>query len=999
MRAPCYARRAAWPAAPPGGSVATLQWRSLSKWGRKPAAEFLRKPPVLVKQEKVGNVSEQMYWGKRSGSLNTGKLAPLARAATVGVDRGTSLLTTICCDKDPMPGQGLQLTVDLRMKSAAAGQIPGHVLRRELGPRETDIVNAKMIDRAIRPLFSLGYENPIQAICTTLSYDEHADLVPLAINATSAALLVSSPSIPWKGPVASVRVGCYIAQRGKYEISFFPEKPTSEEAPKGDLEFELLLAGTSRGLILAELSTNNPVEPARVRKAFAFGVQGIRRVIEHQLNFVEKVKSSRGAADEPTMEPMHSVDVYDSMFEGIQSELTDMLLVAGAGNPKVVGGRGIPRVSEDDPVIGSTATDTEKSLAVKEESSRSQSSMLVNDIAHREDGRLATEARMDEYEFNVLPEVHGSTSVSQGGSNVLTTVTLGRLRDALELVPYCGPEQVKPFFVHYEAPPFSNGKIGRVGIDRRMMSSGEFIERAFQPVLPSRDEMPYSMRVNCEVMSSDGSATCIAIQSATSALLNSGVRLTAPIGAVCFGIAKDKLDQSPTLLVDPTSKEEAGCDFSLKLAGTLRGITALQFEMQAGTTELPYDDIDKILVASSAGLHTSVDRMMRKVTKPWKSTLSDLQHPVVPQHVPTCQKLIFSGEEASRLIGPGGATARGIEELHSVEIDIDPDEGDGGVAWVYAKTKNQMGSAINHITQVIWEPEPGEVYEDCIVREVTPRGLVVGLPYSRVDGFLHVSEFDIRRVDDLEKVVRPSDKIPVRILSVEDGRIRMSRRAYLLGKRVKAAQMPEPIDHRLAIRKKTKEILTYDRRRPLHWMREWFTLSGMKEEKLKELEKKMERRAEKKELEENQFSTLKKVEPLEKLGAFDIFGDNDFFGTTRNDKTEAAGAEQSQFFPVITTPEAYGPLFPFERIVRYLPHEVTFDIGEKVEDCKVIEVIDNSVWVEVVSKTSGQRMLGSLPLRDLQASGMEPYTGSLVSATIAHVGKRELMLRLESSST
>mmetsp|Transcript_18957 Transcript_18957/g.60605 ORF Transcript_18957/g.60605 Transcript_18957/m.60605 type:complete len:816 (-) Transcript_18957:193-2640(-) len=730
--------------------------------------------PLLARRSlsfALGRAGADTAWGERPGRLETGVIAPLAQAAVVAHDTSTILLSTACSDRlDEAVTYGLPLSVEFRAKAAAAGQIPQHVLRRELAPREADIVTARLIDRAIRPVFGPGFSRPTQVICTTLAFDGIGDVPALAINSTSAALCLAK-TIPFLGPIGAVRVGCRKSGNGSHEFLYYPSNSNVLTLEENDLVFDVLVAGTEKGLTMVDLSALAPVAPELVCEALRVAQAQIGKAIQAQHEFLSAAENLSGGGGEPRddespdshaqLDSMEATHVYGK--DGIQSNLVDQLLAAGSTSESA---EEFDQSSLDE---SSRPDDDEDWQGVRESAHKVSSDRL------KRSGRLVDKIRPIGCIKNFIgPPVHGSGVFSRGGTSVLSTVTLGRLdADSLTLLPYCGEPRKKRFLLHYDSPPYATNETGRVGLNRRMIGHGDLAERAIFAALPSPEELPYMIRATCETTSSDGSSSMASVCATTVAMISAGVPLRELVSGISIGVVMDGAGKdSGVLLTDIDAQEDATGHMDFKIAGTRSGVTAIQMDCK-WASGIP---VSLLCGAVDRGC-TANEEIISHMESSLGLSADNFPPSELAEHIPRVHSITLKPGQSARLIGVAGQTIRDLEEELRCELDIDDVH---GTLRVYAKSAGEMAEKVAILNEMLWEPEIGEVLDDCEVIQIMPNGALIKLPGRTIaEGSLHVSEADIRRVSRIDEVVKVGDRLTLKVISNDLGRIKLSLRAMM----------------------------------------------------------------------------------------------------------------------------------------------------------------------------------------------------------------------------
>jgi len=691
--------------------------------------------------------------GDKSITLETGRLAGQAGGA-VTVRLGDTVVFAAATMGDE-PRQGVDffpLTVDYEERMYAGGRIPGSFFRREGRPSEEAILTARLTDRPIRPLFPKDLRNDVQVILYSFSADSENPIDILAVNAASAALMISD--IPWGGPVGAVRIGRI---QGNFVVN-----PTFSEKAESDLD--LRLAGTRDAILMVECGAEIVSEEVIVT-ALEFGHQAIQTLIDLQerlaaevgkpkrtyLSFVldESLKTSVAEKATPALEELFdrpndktaSYDAINSLRDSLVAELSP----------------------EDEVKAGNVRQAFDEAL-------KSVVRRRILERGLRPDGRGPTDIRSIWCEVEVSPRAHGSGLFTRGETQVLTLATLGTPREAQEL-DTLSPAESKRYMHHYNFPPFSTGEVRPLrGSSRRDIGHGALAERALLPVLPLETEFPYTMRLVSEVLSSNGSTSMASVCGSTLALMDTGVPIKAPVAGVAMGLIKGEGDQY-AVLTDILGMEDHLGDMDFKVAGTDKGVTALQMDIKIkGITSQIMGQA--LMQARQARLHI-LNKMLEIIPVP---------RPELKPHAPRITIVHIPVDKIGAVIGPGGKMIRSIQEETNTRIDVEED-GSIYIAAVDGEGEQKARDRILSLTEV---PEIGRIYTGRVVR-ITDFGAFVEI-LPNTDGLVHISQLDSERVERVEDVVRMGDEITVMVTDIDPaGKVRLSRQAVLEGWSVEEA--------------------------------------------------------------------------------------------------------------------------------------------------------------------------------------------------------------------
>ena len=684
--------------------------------------------------------------------IEAGKLAKQADGA-VSVQLGeTIVIVATVAATSAKPGQDFfPLTVDYREKAAAAGRFPGGYFKREGRPTEKEILTCRMIDRPIRPLFPKGWYNEVQVQSILLSADGENDPDVLSIIGASAALMVSD--IPWAGPLGAVRVGRIKGQ--------FLANPTHAQMAESDLD--LVYVGNERELVMFEGAAKE-ISEADFNAALQFGQDSCQPIIAAQKELARRAGKTKRAV-------VLNV-VPEEILQEAKALAGDRMVPALLTPGKLAREAAVKAVTDE---VGAKLVEkfgaekvTEFVLKdafyyLQKEAVRG----LILDGRKRMDARGFEDVRPLSCEVGLLPRAHGSALFSRGETQALVLATLGTSEDAQEFDSYTGGESEKQFILHYNFPNFSVGETGRIsGPGRREIGHGALAERSIEPMVPV-DAFPYTIRVTCEIMESNGSTSMASVCGGSLALMDAGVPLTRPVAGISIGICTDTNDQGAIsryqLLTDILGWEDAFCDMDCKIAGTEKGITGFQLDLKlAGLPhKLMAEAVERARVARLA--------ILKKMTE----TLA-VPRPELSKYAPRIITLKINPERIGELIGPGGKNIKRIVEESGCEINIEDD----GTVKIYSVSAEGMKIAREAIENMTAEIEVGKVYRGKVVT-IKEFGCFVEI-FPGKDGLVHISELANFRVKQTEDIVKIGDEIWVKCIGIDDkGRVKLSRKAAM----------------------------------------------------------------------------------------------------------------------------------------------------------------------------------------------------------------------------
>jgi polyribonucleotide nucleotidyltransferase len=690
--------------------------------------------------------------GGKTLHFETGHLAKQAQGSAIVRSGDNVVLGTACCNPEPREGVDFfPLTVDYREYTYAGGRIPGGFIKREGRPSEREILTCRQIDRPIRPLFPEGFRNETQVISLVLSADTENDPDVLAINAASCALTLSD--IPFHGPVGAVRIGIVKDQ--------IVVNPTYAEMAESLLN--IMVVGTAEGIVMVESGAKEILED-RVLEAIEFAHEQIKKICAS----INDLAGRGGKKKLEVAAPEFDQAYYDQLKAKVGDELTDALNTQK--HPKLesydlvkqIKDRLKAELPEDDEEAAHKLSHYYETL--RERIFRDQ----VTHKRRRPDAREFDQIRDIWIEVGVLPRTHGSAIFTRGETQALVTTTLGTPDDAQRIERFEG-ETKKRFMLHYNFPPFSVGEVGRMtGVGRREVGHGALAERAIAAVLPGEDKWPYAMRVVSDILESNGSSSMASVCGASLSLMDAGVPLTSAVAGVAMGLVKE--EDSYAILTDIAGAEDHYGDMDFKVAGTRKGITALQMDI-------------KVMGITSKIMHEALEQARRGrmfILDKMEGIISGGREDI-SSFAPRIYTLQIPVDKIRDLIGPGGKMIRSIIEQTGVKIDVD-DTGKVNVASSDGPSAQKAIQMINDLTAV---PEVGKTYLGKVVRIAEFGAFVEIIPGT--DGLLHISEIAEHRVREVTDELKEGDQVLVKVLGIEGNRIKLSRKAILKEQRAKMA--------------------------------------------------------------------------------------------------------------------------------------------------------------------------------------------------------------------
>ncbi|MEP0859993.1 MAG: polyribonucleotide nucleotidyltransferase [Ignavibacterium sp.] len=688
-------------------------------------------------------MNKEVEIGGKLFSIETGRYARQANGAVMVRYGDTMVLVTAVASEDVKDDQDFfPLQVEYREKTSAAGKIPGGYIKREGRPTEKEILSARLCDRPIRPLFPKNFMNETQVIAMVLSYDGENDADVLAACGASAALTISD--IPFDGPMGEVRVGRVDGQ--------FVINPTHQQLEVSDME--LVVAGTSDSIMMVEGEAKELSE-SEMLEALRFAQTEIRKIVELQLELQNEAGKQKWIVPEKVIDENLKNDVNELALEKLKSIVYSVLTKEerSAKNKELaefVKTSLAEKYPEQEKVIAELLHDMEKELM--------RQRILTEGI--RLDGRKTTDIRPITIETSLLPRTHGSALFTRGETQSLTTVTLGTKNDE-QLVDGLLQEYTKKFMLHYNFPPFSVGEVGRLtGVSRREIGHGNLAERSLKQVFPSEDVFPYTVRVISDILESNGSSSMATVCAGSLAMMDAGIPIKAAVSGIAMGLVKEG-DQY-AILSDILGNEDHLGDMDFKVAGTSKGITGLQMDIKI--QGISFEIMEKALAQAKEGRMKILEIMNQAISEP---------RPHLSPYAPRLITMKIDTDQIGLVIGPGGKTIQGMQRLFGVEIVIDED----GTVNIASPNRENAQKCKEYIKKLTATPEVGEVYEGVVTKIMDFGAFVEILPGK--EGLLHISQIDNKRVNKVTDYFKVGDKVLVKLMKIEDGKLSLSRKEVL----------------------------------------------------------------------------------------------------------------------------------------------------------------------------------------------------------------------------
>ena len=682
---------------------------------------------------------KKFKYGKSEVVIETGRIARQATGAVLVSVDNTSVLCTVVGAKEAKSGADFfPLGVHYQEKAYAAGKIPGGFFKREGRPSEKETLTSRLIDRPIRPLFPEGFKNEVQVVCTVVSAEKDIDPDIAAMIGTSAALAISG--IPFNGPIGGARVAH--SANDEYVLN-----PSYSELESSSLD--MVVAGTRDAVLMVESEADELSEDIMLG-AVLFAHQEMQTVITVIQQLADEVGKSRWEWQAETQN--------NDFIKALKGLVHDDLETAYQIIDKQT------RVSRINDLKQVAVKELSSETEIPEDSVKEAFKNLEKNIVRgriirgekRIDGRDTSTVRQIEVEVDVLPRVHGSALFTRGETQAIVAATLGSARDA-QMIDALEGRRDDPFMLHYNFPPYSVGECGRLGFtSRREVGHGRLARRGIAAVLPSQDEFPYSVRVVSEITESNGSSSMASVCGSSLALMDAGVPLKAPVAGIAMGLVKE--DDQFAVLTDILGDEDHLGDMDFKVAGTSEGITALQMDIKIeGITE----EIMEIALDQAKDARLYILDKMNKVLAVGREE--------VAESAPRMGLMQIHSDKIRDVIGKGGATIRALCEETNSTIDITDD----GAVKIYADDNDGLQAAIDAISAIVAEPEPGAIYDGKVVRIVDFGAFVNFMPGT--DGLVHISQIAKERVNKVADHLSEGQNVRVKVIDIDNrGRVKLS---------------------------------------------------------------------------------------------------------------------------------------------------------------------------------------------------------------------------------
>lgn len=687
--------------------------------------------------------TKELEIGGRTLTLETGIYAKQSNGAVMVRYGDTMVLVTAVASDEPREDiDFFPLSVEYRERSFAAGKFPGGFIKREGRPSEKEVLSSRLIDRPIRPLFPETYKNDTQIAAFVYSFDGENDADVLGAVGASTALAISD--IPFLEPVAQVRVG---KVDGELVIN-----PTHQQIEKS--EVELTVAGTENSIMMVE-GESSEISEEELVDALKFAQEEIKKIVALQNKLREECGLPKMEVPEETVDEELKAEC-DSLSRHRYAELINSGLskdVRKKKNKEIVDSvleTLEEKYPEREDEIKSFLHDIEKELMRKQ---------IIED-GKRLDGRGLGDIRQITTDVGFLPRTHGSSLFTRGETQSLTTLTLGT-KDDEQIVDGLRTEYSKSFLLHYNFPPFCVGETGRYfGPGRREIGHGNLAERALKKVIPDEEKFPYTLRLNSDILESNGSSSMATVCAGSMAMMDGGVPVKCGIAGIAMGLIKE--GEETAVLSDILGDEDHLGDMDFKVAGSRDGITAVQMDIKI--QGISYEIMEKALGKAKEGRMFILERMEESIKEPREN---------ISKYAPTLLVYKINPEKIGTVIGSAGKVIQGIQTKYNVEIYIDDD----GSVNISGPDKESVQEAKEYIKNLTADPEVGKIYKGKVVK-ITDFGAFVEI-LPGMEGLLHISQIDNKRINKVGDVLKEGDEVPVKLLKVENGKMSLSRKAAL----------------------------------------------------------------------------------------------------------------------------------------------------------------------------------------------------------------------------
>ena len=687
-------------------------------------------------------VTKEIQIGKHKLIFETGKLAKQANGAIMARYGDTMVLVTAVAGGLKEDIDFFPLSVEYREKAFAAGKIPGGFFKREGKPSDREVLSARLIDRPIRPLFDDNYRNDTQVAAFVYSFDGENDPDVIAACAASAALAVSD--IPFLEPIGEVRVG---RVNGEFIIN-----PTFQEVEESDIE--LVVAGTETSIMMVE-GESKEVSESDLLSALKFAHQEIKKIVEVQKELREACGKPKMEVVAKTLDENLVADVNTLAHDKFKAIVSSVLAKEERSKANHdLGDEVLAALAEKYPgqekVIGQILHDMEKDLMRKR----------ILEEGMRLDGRNTKQIRPITCELGLLPRVHGTALFTRGETQSLTTLTLGTKQDE-QIIDGLQDEYKKRFLLHYNFPPFSVGETGRFsGVGRREVGHGNLAERSLKNILPPEEKFPYTVRINSDILESNGSSSMATVCAGSLAMMDGGVPVKCAIAGIAMGLIKE--GDKFAILSDILGNEDHLGDMDFKVAGSTNGITGLQMDIKI--QGISYEIMETALAQAKEGRFHILGIMNEAISTARES---------ISTYAPSLLSTKITVDKIGALIGPGGKVIQRIQKDFSVEISVEED----GTVNIAGQDSKLAKEAKEYIKLMMSEPEIGKAYNAKVISIKDFGAFVEFMP--GIQGLLHISQVDSKKIAKVSDILAEGEMVRVKLLSIENGKYALSRKVLL----------------------------------------------------------------------------------------------------------------------------------------------------------------------------------------------------------------------------
>lgn len=689
----------------------------------------------------------------REITIETGKLAKQADGSVVVRMGNTMLLATVVANKEANEGVDfLPLTVDYREKFYSGGRIPGNFFRREARPSSEEILTMRLVDRVLRPLFPDDFHAEVQVMISLISYDE--EVLPESLAGLAASAAIAITDIPFHGPMSETRV---IRINGELMVN-----PSYEQLKEADLD--LMVGGTKSSIVMVEGEMHEASEKEML-EAISFAHEEIKKQVEAQERLAEKVGKSLPKREYSHED--HDEEIRKKVWDECYQKVYDVAIHPSAKEERAEKFQAVlkeflTQYADDEEELERVTPFAKTYYHDVEKEAMRQ--MILNEGV-RLDGRKTHEIRPIWCEVDYLPGAHGSAVFTRGETQSLSALTLGSSKDA-NMIDSVITQHDETFFLHYNFPPFSTGEARPIrGTSRREIGHGNLAQRALTYSMP--EEYPYTVRIVSDILESNGSSSMATVCAGCLALMDGGVPIKKPVSGIAMGLISDPKTGKYSILSDILGDEDHLGDMDFKVTGTKDGITACQMDIKV--EGLTMEILEKALDQAKEGRLHILEKMLE--------VLPEARQQLKP-NAPKMEIVIIPNDFIGAVIGPGGKVIQELQKETGTTISIDEMEDGRGRVEIAGVDQEMMNKAIQRIKDIAFEPEVGEVY-DAVVKTIKPYGAFVEIRRG-VEGLVHISEIEHRRLNTVEEVLKEGDKIQVKLMGYDNQRkMKLSRKALL----------------------------------------------------------------------------------------------------------------------------------------------------------------------------------------------------------------------------